>query len=113
MLLLNSKNVVFAFWYEALEELADRFYLLERELGENLDYQSVIYLEDLLKIMESNNYKTVYISSINVFDDLEEFFYFSEVVLGNGAHYYIDEEKISSKEMYSIGGILEKIAHCF
>lgn len=110
---MKSKNVVFAFGFEALEELVDRFYHLEKQVGECFEYHPIIHLEDVMKVMKNNDYKDVYVSGVKVFEDLVDFWWFSEVVLGNGAHYHIDEEGINSEEIYSIGDILNKIGPYF
>lgn len=109
---MNSKHVVFAFGFEALEQLVDRFYRLEKQVGECFEYYPIINLEDVMIVMKNNDYKYVYVSSVKVFEDLEDFWWFSEVVLGNGAHFHIDEEGINSQEVYPIGAILEKIGTC-
>lgn len=110
---LGIKKVVFAFGYEAMDELVDRFSPLERQLGERFEYYPIMNLDGVEEVLRNNDYKDVYVSSVEVFDDLEDFWWFSEVVLGNGAHYHIDEEGINSEEMYPIGEILAKIGACF
>ncbi|MGM8212213.1 hypothetical protein ACLIBH_05375 [Virgibacillus sp. W0430] len=110
---MGNKKVVFAFGYEAMDELVDRFSPLERQLGERFEYYPIMDLDGVEEVLRNNDYKDVYVSSVEVFDDLEDFWWFSEVVLGNGAHYHIDEEGINSEEMYPIGEILVKIGTCF
>lgn len=107
MLHLKSKNAIFGFYHESLEELADQLDLSEKDL-ETFDYHLIIHLSEVLEVMENSNYKYVHISSVSVFDNLEEFFYFSEVVLGNDAHYIIEEENIFSYETYTMGGFWKK-----
>lgn len=95
---LGNKKVVFAFGYEAMDELVDRFSPLERQLGERFEYYPIMDLDGVEEVLRNNDYKDVYVSSVEVFDDLEDFWWFSEVVLGNGAHYHIDEEVLIRKK---------------
>lgn len=112
---MKSKKAVFAFYHEQVEELKERFEMIVRAGEENVEYHTIVHLDDVLEIMENkkNHYSDVYLSSVRVFDDLEDFWWFSEVVLGNGANYFIDEEGINSRESYHVWGILAKLGNCF
>jgi hypothetical protein len=110
---LKRKKAVLAFYYEDVEQLKDHFETIVKTEEENVDYHTVLHLEDVLEIMENNQYSDVYVSGVEVFEGLSEFGYFSEVVLGNGANYHIDEEGICSSEMYTVGEILAKVGNCF
>lgn len=110
---MKSKKAVFAFYHEEVEELKEDYDLLERSLGENFEYHTVTHLEEVLEIMEENQIRDVYISSVKVFEDIHDFWWFSEVVIGNGANYHIAKEEINSEERYPVGAILAKIGNCF
>ncbi|GEM_PF-7020659 len=110
---MGRKRVVFAFYDEEVEKLKKHYEIHERQLGEDFEYHQIVHLEEVMELMEDNRFRDVFISSVKVFDDLHDFWWFSEVVIGNGANYYIEKEGINSEEMYPVGAILAKIGNCF
>lgn len=110
---MNKKIAVFAFFHETHDELKKRFDFLERLEKAECNYHTILDIRDVWAVMESNRYREVYVSSVGVFDHIEDFSFFSEVVLGNNANYFIGEEGIDSRTQYHIWEILAKISNSF